>query len=319
MLSVPIPQQNPDPAIVIRRDIRHSLIGYGFQELITYTTTSIEMMKKISTIPFPSELPPIRLVNPISAEREYLQLSLRADLLAAVAYNRKHEDGSIRLFELGKVYIPHPGELPEERDELCGLISGPWTNKSWLAGEDPPDFYTIKGIMEGLLGRLGIEADYKGSSDHGLHSTRQAAILVNDDVIGVIGEVHPKVRENFDIAEEVYLLELDIEKLLPYIAGTRMYKPVYRFPPMVRDIALVTDAGITHRQIMDIIKGYSLVTDVSIFDVYSGEQVAAGKKSLAYRITFQSPDHTLTDKEVNKVEKQILDKLNKELGAVLRS
>ncbi|MFC1900637.1 phenylalanine--tRNA ligase subunit beta [Chloroflexota bacterium] len=319
MISEPIPSENPDPEISLKRKVRYTLTGYGFQELVTYTLTSLDMLGKLSTEPYPVDPPPLALFNPSSIEQEYLRCSLRVNLLSAVSSNRRYEDGGIRIYELGKVYIPRDDDLPDEHDELCGLISGPWTDKSWLTGEEAPDFYTAKGVIEGLLGRLGIIASYEGCSDHGLHSSKQAAIVVNGDIVGVIGEVHPKVRENFEISEEVYLFELDMKALLQHAAVARMYKPVYRFPPMVMDFALVTDIGITHKQILNIIESYSLVTDVAIFDVYSGEQVTPGKKSLAYRVTFQSPDHTLTEKEVNKVEKQILERLSKELGAILRS
>ncbi|MFC1920993.1 phenylalanine--tRNA ligase subunit beta [Chloroflexota bacterium] len=319
MISEPIPRQNPDPAISIKREVRHLLAGYGFQETVTYTMNSLEVLNKLSTEPYPVNPPPLRVANPMTSEQEYLKPSLRANLLLTLQSNRRHEDGGIRIFEVGKVYIPRKGDLPDERDELCGLISGPWTDNSWLTEEDLPDFFTVKGVVETLLGRLGVEASYENCSDHGLHTSRQAAIVINGDIIGTIGEVHPKVRENFEIDEDVYLFEIDLASLLPHTTGDRMYKPIYRFPAMVRDMALVTNYEVTHKQIIDIMESYSLVTEVSIFDVYSGEQVPAGKKSIAYRLTFQSPDHTLTDKEVNKVEKQILDRLEKELGAVLRS
>ncbi|MFC2070809.1 phenylalanine--tRNA ligase subunit beta [Chloroflexota bacterium] len=319
MLSEPIPRQNPDPVIGLKRGTRRLLAGYGFQELVTYTLTSMEMITNLLPETGSPELKPLRLHNPMTSEQEYLRPNLRANLLTALSSNRKHEDGGIRIYEVGKIYIPRPGELPEERDILCGLISGPWIDKSWKTEGELPDFFEAKGIVEGLLGQLKLTASFEQYSDESLISGKQAAVVVDSNRIGVVGEVHPKVCENFEIAEHVYLFEIDMAALLLHATGDRMYRPIYRFPAMVRDMALVTDTGITHQMVMNIIKSSPLVTEVSIFDVYSGEQVPPGKKSLAYRLTFQSPDHTLTDKEVNKVEKQILDRLSKDLGATLRA
>jgi phenylalanyl-tRNA synthetase beta chain len=122
----------------------------------------------------------------------------------------------------------------------------------------------------------------------------------------------------FDLAGEVYLFELNLMELLPFTLEPRLFQPISRFPAVVRDIALVVDSGVTHRQVMDVITGFPLVTQVALFDFYIGGKLPAGKKSMAYRITFQSPSHTLTDEEVNKVQQKIIDKLSKELGATLR-
>ena len=130
--------------------------------------------------------------------------------------------------------------------------------------------------------------------------------------------MHPKVADAFEIAETVGLFEINIISLLPFASGYRAFKPIPRFPSTIRDLALVVDAEITHQRVLDIVRSYGLVSGVILFDVYSGKQVVAGKKSLAYRFIYQSPTNTLTDEEVNKVQEQILDKLSKELGATLR-
>ena len=136
--------------------------------------------------------------------------------------------------------------------------------------------------------------------------------------LGIIGELHPNVAEAFEIEETVCLFEININSLLPFAAGEKTYFPVPRFPSTYRDLALVVDAGVTHQSILDIIQNFPLVSEVKLFDVYSGKQVEAGKKSLAYRLIYQSPTHTLTDEEVNKVQTQILKRLTDELGATLR-
>jgi len=319
MLSQPIPRQDPEPIIKLKREVRHSLTGYGFQEIITYSLTSLEALKKLSPESYPLEPMPLRVANPMTAEQEYLRRNLRADLLAALSANRRHEDSGIRLFELGRVYLPRPKDLPDEREVLCGLLSRPRLEQSWQGGEESLDFFEAKGIIEGLLSQLGVVASFEQCSDENLHSTRQAAIVVGGNRLGIVGELHPKVLESFEIAGATYLFEIDLVALLPFTIGHKLFQPVPRFPAMVRDMALVVDAEVAHQQVLDIIKGFSLVEQVNIFDVYSGEQVPQGKKSLAYRITFQSPTHTLTDNEVNKVQQQILDKLSHDLGATLRA
>ena len=137
--------------------------------------------------------------------------------------------------------------------------------------------------------------------------------------LGVIGELHPRVADAFELAGPVCLFEINVSALLPFAASHEMFQAIPRFPSTIRDLALVVDAGVTHQRILEIIKGFSLISEVILFDVYSGKQVAAGKKSHAYRLVYQSPTHTLTDEEVNKVEEQILKRLTGELGATLRS
>ncbi|MFC2021193.1 phenylalanine--tRNA ligase subunit beta [Chloroflexota bacterium] len=319
MLSQPIPRQNPEPIIGLKREVGQLLTGYGFQEVISYSLAGLEMMERLLVEPHPLEPAPIRVVNPMSIEQEYLRSNLRANLLAALSLNRRHEDGGIRLFELGRVYLPRNNNLPEEREILCGLLSGPGVEKSWQGESQPLDFFEAKGIVEGLLTQLGVTAGFEPGSDESLHSARQAIIAVGGSRFGVIGELHPKVLERFEIDEAVYLIEIDLLALLPFTSGLKMFKPVPRFPAIVRDMALVVDSGIAYKKIVDIIKSYPLVERVAIFDVYSGEQVPQGKKSLAYRIVFQSPTLTLTDEEVNIVEQQILDRVSGDLGATLRA
>ena len=233
--------------------------------------------------------------------------------------NRRHEQGAVRLFEQGKVYLPRAEGLPEEREMLCGLLIGAKQEKSWRGGEEAVDFFAAKGVVEGLLGRLGVVAVFEPGQDESLHPRRQAAIVIEGNGLGVVGELHPKVLQAFDFDEPVYLFEIDLGALLPFAAGHRMYQPIPRFPPIVRDIALIVDTAVTHQQARDIIKGFPLVAAVDIFDVYAGEQVPGGKKSLAYRITYQSTTQTLTDEKVNPVQQKILDKLSRELGATLRA
>jgi len=319
MLAQPVPRQSPEPILSLKQEVRHHLIGYGFQEVITYSLTSLEMLNKLLPEPHPLEPKPIRVANPMTVEQEYLRPNLRANLLAVLSVNRRYEDGGIRLFELGKVYLPRQKDLPSEPEMLCGILSGSRFEKSWHGGDELLDFYDAKGVVEGLLAQLDVEASFEESRDESLHPVKQAAMIIAGNKLGVVGELHPKVLQAFEIPEAACLFEIDLTALLPFTLGHKMFQPIPRFPTIVRDVALVVDAGVTHQRVEDIIKSFPLVERVTIFDVYSGGQLPPGKKSLAYSITFQSPTHTLTDEEVNQVQQQILDKLSTELGATLRS
>jgi phenylalanyl-tRNA synthetase beta chain len=319
MLSQPVPRQDPAPILGLKQEVSRSLTGYGFQEVITYSLTSLDLLNRLMPQPHPLKPPPLRMANPMTADQEYLRPTLRANLLAALEANRRHEEGGIRLFELGRVYLPRANDLPDEPEILCGLLAGPRFEQSWRGGDEPLDFFDAKGIVEGLLSHLGMEADFKPGSDESLHPAKQAVIAIEGKRIGVVGELHPKVLDAFELSGKVYLFEIELMALLPFTLAHKLFQPISRFPAIVRDIALEVDAGIAHRQVVEIISGFPLVTEVSLFDLYSGGKLPAGKKSLAYRIIFQSPEHTLTDDEVNKVQKQILGKLSKQLGASLRS
>jgi len=319
LLGEPLPPQNPDPILNLRERAKNSLVGGGFQEVIAFSLVGEETLNKLLPEPHPLDPPPVRLVNPMTAEQECLRPNLRANLLVILEANRRHEPGSIRLFEQGKIYLPRTEGLPEEREVLCGLMSGSGREKSWRSGEGALDFFDAKGVVEGLLGWLGVAVSFEKGKDESLHPSRQAAIVIEGNRLGVVGELHPKVLEAFDLAEPVYLFEIDLTALLPFTVGHKMFQPIPRFPPTVRDIALIVDATATHQQVQELIKSFPLAAEVEIFDVYTGGQVPKGKKSLAYRITYQSMTQTLTDEQVDRVQQEILDKLSRELGATLRA
>jgi len=319
MLSCPAPRQNPDPILDLKQEVSRSLTGYGFQELITYSLTSLEMQRKLLPETHPLEPMPLRLANPMTAEQEYLRPNLRANLLVALESNRRHEGGGIRFFELGKVYLPQPKDLPDEPEVVCGVLAGTRLEKLWRVGEEEIDFYDAKGVVEGLLNHLGVAASFEESSDESLNPSKQVAIVIGGNRLGVVGELHPRVSAAFDLSEAVCLFEINLSALLPFTVGHKLFQSIPRFPAIVRDIALVVDTTVTHQRIQEVIGSFPLVTQADIFDVYSGKQVPPGKKSLAYRIVFQSPTHTLTDEEVDGVQQQILDRLSQELGAILRS
>jgi phenylalanyl-tRNA synthetase beta chain len=323
MLSVPIPRHDPEPILELRKKIRQSLTGGGFQEIVTNSLTSRDLLNNLTPDAQATEPTPLGVVKPLTTDQECLRTSLRANLLTALAANRRHEDGGIRLFELGKIYLPRKNDLPEEPDVLCSVMNGSRVERSWLGGDGALDFFDVKGVAKELFHQLNLEASFAPGNDAGLHPARQAAIMVKKGKktakIGVIGELHPKVADTFELDGPVGLMEINVTELLPFTGDYKMFRSIPRFPSTVRDIALVLDAAISNQKVVDIIKSFPLISEVVLFDVYSGKQVASGKKSLAYRLIYQSAEHTLTDEEVNKVHGKILARLAKELGATLRA
>lgn len=321
-LSSPLPQQESQSSPTaqrsnLRKQLRDALTGFGFQEILTYSLISLAKLQKLSPKP-ELRIQPLSVANPMTKEQEYLRTSLRAALLTTLARNQKSEAAGIRLFEIGKVFLPQGRDLPEEREMLCAVLSGPRTELSWQSEKDQFDFFDAKGLAENLLNRWGLRANFCSSDDETLFAGRGADIIIEHDRLGVVGELHPKVAQAFDLTGPAYLMELDLKRLLTRVTATRRYQAIPRFPAVTRDIALVVDEHVEYKDVENIIRDSPLVTQVTLFDLYRGEQIPDGQKSFAIRIVYQSDRHTLTDEEVDQIQRQMLDRLHKEIGATLR-
>ncbi len=316
LLSGELPRFQPNPLLSLRERVRDILVGCGMQEVITHSLTSQEALGKSGA---GGKISPIQVANPLSQEQSHLRTSLRAGLLRAFATNERQREKGLMLFEVGKVYLPREGGLPEEREVLCGIVGGPRFEKSWLAEGGGLDFFAAKGILEALLSRLGLEADFEPAEEPGLLPTRTAKVTIATQRIGVLGDVHTQVRDNFDlISNTVSLFELELDKLLPWTEQVPLFRPLPRFPGIARDLALLTDLDVPAKRVKEVIQRFPQVSRVEIFDVYQGEPVPRGKKSLTFSVIYQSPERTLTDEEVDKLQQHILEKLEKELGVILR-
>jgi phenylalanyl-tRNA synthetase beta chain len=250
-----------------------------------------------------------------------------------LAHNQKFVPAGIRLFETGKVFLPdtaalnaaenkqpqQQSNLPQEKQMLCAVLSGPRGGLSWHTDKEMFDFFDAKGVVENILYRSGLEASFGISNDESLFPGRGADIIVDNDNVGVVGELHPKVAQAFELSGNAYLIEVDLESLLSKIAGIREYQAIPRFPSVTRDIALIVDEGVSYRTVENIIQGFPLVTQVVLFDLYRGKQIPKDKKSFAIRVLYQSATHTLTDEEVEQTQEQMLARLHRELGANLRA
>ena len=310
-LSGDIPHRESDPLRDMGQHTRDVLTSCEMQEVINYSLIGLSRMKDAG-IEVPDSPRPLKVANPMHSDQEYLRLSLRPGLLANAALNEKHQVEGLRLFEIGRIYPPQDADLPAEKQVLAAIF----TSGESRAAEG---FLTAKGVLETLLNELGVEARFEAASESGLHPGRVASLHVQNDRLGVLGEVHPNVAEAFDLeAPSVHIFELDLETLLRHVPATKSYRPVSRFPGVMRDIALIVDLDTQARVVEDLLKSFPIVTTVRLFDIYTGDQVPAGKKSLAYSLMYQSPNRTLTEDEVNVVQAQLLQRLNKELGAELR-
>jgi phenylalanyl-tRNA synthetase beta chain len=322
-LSTPIPHHEPQTERGLREQVRDLLAAAGMQEIISYNLTSLESLRAVEALDDVAE--PLRVTNPMSGEQDYLRTSLRGAVLSTLASNRKTiGTEGIRIFELGRVFLPRDeaGErdLPEEKEMLAGVLSGPRFVPSWRVPSGEMDFFDAKGVLESVFSALGLRVEYERAGDAILHPGKTARLSCGGTAIGVVGEVHPTVRARFDLGQSpVALFEIDIESLTNAMSeADRSYRSTSRFPQSHRDLALIVDQDVPSAGIQAIIEAHGLVVGSAPFDVYSGEGVPEGKKSVAYAVTFQSAEGTLTSEQVDQAQDNILRRLEREVGATLR-
>lgn len=319
MLSTPIPYRRPAPDAALRDNLKDALAGAGMQEVISYPLVSLEELERVDGLDPSSH--PLRIANPLSAGQEYLRPTLRANMLATLAANQGHGEGPFRLFEVGHTFHPRPDELPHEKQMLVATLSGRHREPSWLEDDSLLDYFDAKGLTEAVLDRIGIEAKYEPAEDAFFQPGRCASIMAESLSLGVIGEVHPTIREGFDLnAQPVAFVELDLDALEQALAlSQRRFKTLPRYPEATRDLALVVPEDVAAGRVEDIIARHRLVVRVELFDIYTGENIPAGTKSLAFHVHFQSSERTLTAEEVSRSLQGLLRTLDREVGASLRS
>jgi phenylalanyl-tRNA synthetase beta chain len=322
LLADELPAQHANP-LTLEERVRDSLVNAGLQEVITYALTTPESEAKLGAAP--GEY--IRLLNPISAERVVMRHTLLAGVLEIAAANARNTN-QIRMFEVGSVYLPRAGEkLPDEPRRLAFVLAGPKQPEYWgqAVGSQPEllDFYDAKGVVESLLSDLHIVGStYESGNAAYLHPGRSAQLVLQGRTIGQFGQLHPKTAQAFELAglPQVLLGEFDLEALLPQIPARHAYTQIARFPAAHRDVAVIVDEAVPGARVEAEIRaaGGELLQGMRLFDLYRGESIASGKKSLAYAIQYQASDRTLTDKEVDKAHKKIEDRLRHVLKAQIR-
>ena len=320
MLSTPIPFHSPSPGIALREEVRDLLTAGGMQEVINYSVASMDLIER--AVPVDSDAPPMRLANPMSATHEYLRPTLQAGLLANLAVNQAQGPGPFRLFEAGRVFLPRSGDLPEEVEIVAAVLAGRRGEASWHDATDGGgmDFYDAKGMVEWLLERLGIRAEWE-PREHPVYQPGRCAVVRSGGAeLGFAGEIHPAIRERFGLDfVTVAGFELRLSALLAALPESeRHFASLPRFPAATRDLALIVPADVPAGRVTELIMRNRLVQRAELFDIYSGENLEPGTKSLAFHVHFQAADRTLTNEEVSRSLDGLLRNLGREVGAILR-
>lgn len=319
--TLPIGESNPGYLTDYqkkRRIVRRFLEGAGLYQAVTYSLTSKEKATQYAL----DKREPIRLAMPMSEDKSLLRLSLLPQLLEVVKYNTARQNESIAVFETGVVFLANDKDvLPEEQEHLAGAVTGLWHSHLWQGEKKLVDFYVVKGILEGLFARLGLQnqVEYRAATVSDMHPGRTAEVLLAGNSIGFVGQVHPNVEKDLDL-KNTYVFELSLKAILDAEVDALQYESIPRFPSITRDIALVVDKDKSAGELQSIIieAGGALLKEVSVFDLYEGERMEAGKKSIAFSLKYFDPEKTLTDEEVTKAHEKVLTAVSEKAGAVLR-
>lgn len=288
------------------------MVASGVNQSISYSFVSPKVFDKVN-IPVDSELRNIvKIKNPLGEDYSVMRTTTLPSIMESLGRNYSRNNDYVRLFEIGRIYLPNEDEkqLPTEKNVLTIGIYGDC------------DYLDLKGIVENIIDGLGIsKAKYvRESENQSYHPGKTAALMVRNKKVGVFGEVHPDVTENYGINVNCYVAELDLDSLFEASTTVKSYKPLPKFPAVTRDIALLCDDSILVAEIEETIRkaGGNLVEKVQLFDIYKGAQIPEGKKSIAYAIAYRDEKKTLEDKDISKVHDKILKALEHKLGAVLR-
>ena len=331
-----VPSAIPQPERALREEARDALVAFGLQETISHTLVSRE------DAALPDGREPLAVHNPMSQEQSCLRTSLRPALLRGAGVATRQWPVVVRRFEVGRVFIPRPNDLPDEREMAVVVLTGPRQEHAWQGPREVHgrerkvptsfdaqqwgaevgllDFYDAKGVAEGLLTRFGVTAAFERASDPMLHPGRTAAILVNGERVGIVGELPKEAMEAFDIISyHTAIVEIDLQRLAPHVPAMRSsFAPFSRYPSATRDIAPDLSVRVSAQAALDVIAAHPLVVRATPFDLFEGGALPEGVKSLTFNVEFQSPDRTLTAGEVNDAVVAIRKRMEDELGATFR-
>lgn len=304
--------------------VKTSLSSQGLYETISFALTNEETFNKLN-IPQDSPLrKAVPIMNPLSDEYPLVRTTLLSSIFDNLARNLARKNDDVALFEVGSVFFPKAlpvTELPDEVVKIAGAITGRRNAQGWNQTNDMVDFYDAKGIIEELLANLRVTRyTVEAGTHYAMHPGKTALFKKGRDVIATVGEVHPAVLSAYGITKPVYIFELDATTVMKYMAKDLKYKALPKYPATSRDLAMLVDVDVNAADIekaMTKAAGQNL-TQITLFDVYTGKQVEEGKKSLAFSLTFQSNDKTLTDTEIDPAIEKIVAKLQKDFNANLR-
>ncbi|KAF0109098.1 MAG: phenylalanyl-tRNA synthetase beta chain [Anaerolineaceae bacterium] len=323
-----LPLQLGNPALEKEERARDLLVTQGMQEIVSYRFTTPEReSRRLPPGAPPDDKPYVRIANPIAPDKSVLRHSLLASVLDAAERNARVRE-RLALFEIGPLFLASEGGgLPDELPRLAIVLSGPRALPGWQEADTAPmDFYDLKGILTALLDGLRLpEVRFEPAGHPSFHPGKCAKILSGEKQIGIFGELHPQVRERYDwpasFRTPVLAADLDLDTLLGLVPAFRQTEPVPTLPPVLEDLAVVVDETVPAERVAELIRqaGGKIVTEVRLFDVYRGEKIGAGKKSLAYNLTYQAVTKTFSDRDVAGMRARIVKRLEQELSAALRS
>jgi len=300
----------------IRERIRDCLAGFGFFESIHYAFIAAESGDRLNLPETDPRRQTVAIVNPLTEDQAVMRTSLVPGLLTSLQRNLAQQEKNLRIFEIGKVFFATENEhLPQETGMLAGLWTGLRHPATWHEKPVFCDYYDLKGAVEGLLAALEVpEVRFTALPDencHYHHPGRAARIIAGGSRIGTIGEVLPEVLATFEVRQNAYIFELNLDRLMPLVPETKTYQPLPRYPAVSRDLTLIVDAQVEAGEILHRLEhqAESLVESVFLFDVFQGEPIESGKKSVSLRVVYRSADRTLEDEEINRLHQQLTSAL----------
>lgn len=303
------------PKKSLTKDVTHYLAHAGLSQIITFSFMHKDGLTNMMLPEGDNRYTAIPILNPISEEFPYMRTTLVPAVIEAAKRNIAQQNKDLWLFETANVYEPKAlplTEVPHERPMACGIMMGKVTEAAWNQAQRDTDFYDVKGVVDGLLAKLGLtQYDIQPSSESYYHPGVSAHYTVNGVTIANYGELHPQVVKNFDLSGKVYMFEIDLEAVLSITVPPFRYQSFSKFPGTSRDLAIVAPVSVTSGDIVALIKehGGEYLESVSIFDVYEGEHIEAGYRSLAYNLQFRSMEGTLNDEDIDGAIQAIIDAL----------
>ena len=324
-ISGEIPDHALQDMVKVKAQLQDLFVSQGFNEIVTYSLTTVDKLKVTLGDEEVNTNPPIALKNTLSSEREVLRTSIRHSMLETIAYNINNGQTDIWIFESGRVYSERTksnsgifADSPlAEQEFLVGAVAAQTLDRFGLPTSHTVDFFDVKGSLEAIFSSLKLNVSFNSGSLIGFsHPT--AEIVVDGKVIGLLGKVDSNVLKHFDISKDVILFELNIDAIVKVLSGVSRFEVFSKFPPVINDIALIINEEISHASLLEVFNNSPLVNSVQLFDIYRGNQIDDNKKSLAYKITYQSLEKTLTNEEVIQEQNEIIKQLNKNFGATVR-
>ncbi len=307
----------------LERQVRDQMVQMGYAEIINYSFFNADCLDKIRLAGDDLRRQNVQILNPLTEEQGSMRTTLVPSLLETSSRNLAYRTEDQAIFELRPVFQPEDGsELPCESLRLSALLCGRRDPQGWAQSAQNADFFDMKGVVEQLLAHLRI-SNVKWQTEHDevfYHPGKSCALYQGDRLLGTLGELHPEVLHNFDLGQSAILCDLDVEALFELSNDTVKFQPLSRFPDVQRDSAFLVDSDISAQQALDVLGQVKIkdLESIELFDVYAGEGVPAGKKSLAIRACYRAMDRTLTDELIQNLHGKLIKAMERELGAELR-